>query len=655
MKQLSIILFLVFITSALLLSQTFVEWTNDGWGQGLGDCRPAIIDIDSDGLLDLFIGNYEGYISHFEQTAPNSYSFSLLKHKLNNINVDLFASPAFADIDKDGLIDMIIGEWKGNLHHYEQVSPNADSFLLITEDFNSINVGGNASPYFTDLNQDGLLDLLIGAHSGNLFRYEQEDTASEIFTLLSDSLGIDPPTFRINPTVVDIDQNGLLDLIVGGNFGDLSHFEQIEAGSTNFSAQNLHVFGESDYMYGGSAPCIYDIDNDGLFDLLVGEMDGLYYHFEQSSAMSTDFTLQSQNFLNLMDVGSGAAPCLTDLDDDGLWDLIVGEWQGNLNHFKQTANGSTVFDLTTDTLGVFDAVDYTMPAITDLDADGLLDLIIGEREGTLMHLEQDPENPNEFSMIEETFNGIDLERFSAPCFTDLDGDGLIDMIIGENEGKLHLYEQLSPLSYGFHPITDSMNIPAQEFMPTPQVIDFDDNGLLDLFIGVGSGKIYRYEQIDTNSIDFVVVTDFFGNIDVGRNARISFGDINQDDLPDMVIGNQEGGLLLYLNRSNTQVGSPVSFISEPNRFALDTNYPNPFHSETQIRYEVPVPCDVLISVYDMQGKLIKNLVDGHWPAGRHIIHWDASDQQGKPISSGVYVLHMKANAFTKSIIISFIK
>jgi len=655
MKKRSILWLIIFTISTPLFSQTFVEWMGDGWGPGLGDGRPEVIDIDSDGLLDLFVGNYEGNISHFEQTTTSTYSFSLLKHKLNNIDVGLFASPAFADIDQDGLLDMIIGEFKGNLHHYEQVSVHADSFVLITEDFDSINVGGNASPHFTDLDQDGLLDLLIGAHSGNLFLFEQEIADSEDFVLISDSLNIDPPTHRLNPAVADINQNGLLDLFVGGNFGDLSHFEQIEAGSIDFSVQDLRVFETDDFMYGGSAPCIYDFDSDGLFDLIVGEMDGLFYHFEQSSVMSFDFSLKSRNFFDLKDVGSGAAPCLSDLDKDGLWDLIVGEWQGNLNHFEQTESGSIIFDLVSDTLGNIDVGDYSLPALTDLDADGLLDLIVGEREGSLIHLEQDPEKPNDFKLIAENFNGIDLIRYAAPCFTDLDGDGLIDMIIGENEGKLHLYEQESPMSYEFNLLTDSLKVPAEEFMPTPYVTDYDDNGLLDLFIGVGSGKIYRYEQTEANSTDFVALTDIFGNIDVGRNARISFGDINQDELPDLIIGEAEGGLLLYLNTPNTQVGSPGSFTSEPDGFFLDTNYPNPFQTETHIPYHIPVPCDVIISVYDMQGRLIKTLVDGEKPSGRHVINWEASDQNGKTIRPGVYVLHMKTNAFTKSIMLSLIK
>ena len=548
---------------------------------------------------------------------------------------------------------MIIGEWNGNLHHYEQVSANADSFLLKTEDFDSITVGRNSSPYFTDLDQDGLLDLLIGAHSGNLFLYEQETTASENFVLLSDSVNIDPPTFRINPTVMDLDQNGLVDLIVGGNFGNLSHFEQTAIGSVDFVAHNLYLFENENLIYGGSAPCIYDFDSDGLFDLIVGEMDGLYCHFEQSSVMSFDFAVQSDNFLHLLDVGAGAAPCLADLDDDGLWDMIVGEWHGNLNHFEQTEAGSTNFLLISDTLGDFDAGDYSLPALTDLDADGLLDLIVGERDGTLNHLEQHPENRNEFSLIAENFNGINVERYAAPFFTDLDGDNLIDMILGEDIGKLHLYEQKGAMSYEFELITDSLNVSIQNHrQPTPYVIDYDADGLLDLFIGASAGTIHHYEQIAANSIEFEQVTDVFENIHLESAVRISFGDINQDGFLDLICGDRNGGLHLYLNASSTQVKSPGS---ENYEYALYTNYPNPFNKATNIAYQIPVMCDVLITVYNLSGQKIKTLVDGKQQAGKHVIHWDATDEQGKKINTGVYLLTMKTNDFTKSIILSFIK
>ncbi|UCE07595.1 MAG: VCBS repeat-containing protein, partial [bacterium] len=205
MKKQVVIAVLIVCLPSFLIAQTFTEWIGNGWGLGIDDGHPAITDIDSDGLLDLLVGTYNGDIHHFEQTAVNSNSFSLIKHHFNNINVGLFATPVFTDIDNDGLLDLIVGEWQGNLHHYEQASTSADSFLLITNDFNSITVGSNSSPHFTDLDQDGLLDLLIGAHSGNLFLYEQESTGSVNFVLITDSMSVDPPTIRINPTVTDLD------------------------------------------------------------------------------------------------------------------------------------------------------------------------------------------------------------------------------------------------------------------------------------------------------------------------------------------------------------------------------------------------------------------------------------------------------------------
>jgi hypothetical protein len=406
-------------------------------------------------------------------------------------------------------------------------------------------------------------------------------------------------------------------------------------------------------IYGGSSPCFIDIEGDGLFDLFVGEMDGLFYHFKQSSIGSFDFVVQSDNFLHLMDVGSGAAPCLADIDDDGLWDLIVGEWHGNLNHFEQAETGSMNFLMVSDTLGGFDAGDYSIPALADLDADGLLDLIVGERDGTLNHLEQNAGNPNEFNLIEENFNGIELEKFSAPFFTDLDGDGLFDLILGEEIGTLHLYEQISPMSYEFNLITDSLNISVQKYQqPVPYVIDYDADGLLDLFIGLENGTINRYEQIEPNSIDFEPVTDNFENIHVEESARLGFADINQDGFPDLICGDGFGGLHLYVKTSSTQVNSPVPVNSE---FALYSNYPNPFRQATSIQYQIPIMCDVFITVYNFHGQRIKTLFDGKQQAGKHVIHWDATDQQGKVIGPGAYLLNMKTNDFTKSIVLSFIK
>ncbi|MBN2410765.1 T9SS type A sorting domain-containing protein [candidate division KSB1 bacterium] len=638
-KQIILYVLIVFLPS-LVIAQPYIEWIGNGWGLGIDDANPVIADIDSDGLLDLLVGTYNGDIRHFEQTAVDAYSFSLLNSHFNNINVGLFAAPELTDIDNDNRLDLIVGEWKGHLYHYEQSTTNADSFLFITDNFSGINVESNSSPFFTDLDQDGLLDLLIGAHSGNLFLYEQESANSDNFLLITDSLNVDPPTMRINPAVTDLDQDGLLDLIIGGNSGNFSHYEQDVSGSLDFVLHARYLF-EDNPIYGGSVPCLADLDNDGLLDMIAGEMDGLYFHFEQDSMYSSEFNIQSDNFLNLMDVGSGAAPCLTDLDDDGLLDIIVGEWHGNINHFEQIAAGSLDFMLVSDTLGNFDVGDYSLPAITDLDADGLIDLIVGERDGTLNHFEQDATNPNDFNLLTENFNGIDLINYSAPFFTDLDGDNLIDMILGESEGKLYLYEQQAANSDLFDLVFDSLNVYSLDYQPTPYVMDYDDDGLLELFVGGSNGRIYHYEQNAVNSTDFVLLTNNFENISVGNKSRIAFGDINDDGFEDLIIGEANGGLCLYLNQLDTDIRSPQSVDQKPVLFQLYANYPNPFNPSTTIQFYLHKSTNIKLKIFNIAGQEVATLINGFKSAGDHRITWDP-----KGLSSGLYFYRLQAGEYS---------
>nr|NQU91119.1 VCBS repeat-containing protein [Bacteroidota bacterium] len=80
----------------------------------------------------------------------------------NGIDVGFDAAPAINDIDGDGLLDLLVGQKIGGIHHYEQIGTNSTSFTLITSTFNSIDVGYRLSPTLVDIDGDGLLDLLVG-------------------------------------------------------------------------------------------------------------------------------------------------------------------------------------------------------------------------------------------------------------------------------------------------------------------------------------------------------------------------------------------------------------------------------------------------------------------------------------------------------------
>ncbi|MCD4736756.1 MAG: LamG domain-containing protein, partial [Bacteroidales bacterium] len=268
------------------------------------------------------------------------FSFSLETQNFNSIDVWLNATPYFADIDGDGLLDLILGESPGNLNHYKQDSTNSTSFSLITNNFNSIDVGGQSAPTFTDLDGDNLLDLIIGEWDGNLNHWEQDSKNSTTFSLISESFNSIDVGNRSMPALTDLDGDGLLDLIVGEYDGYLNHYEQDNENSTFFSllTENFNSIDVGER----ATPVFTDLDGDGLLDLIIGESDGYLNRWEQDSENSTSFTLITEYF-HLIDVGLQSAPTFTDLDGDGLLDLIIGEQDGNLNHYEEEDVQSMVF------------------------------------------------------------------------------------------------------------------------------------------------------------------------------------------------------------------------------------------------------------------------------------------------------------------------
>ena len=84
----------------------------------------------------------------------------------------------------------------------------------------------------------------------------------------------------------------------------------------------------------------------------------------------------------------------------------------------------------------------------------------------------------------------------------------------------------------------------------------------------------------------------------------------------------------------------------PVRYDLSYNYPNPFNPVTSVRYEVPPPGGpVNVAIYNVQGKLIRTLVDGTRSAGVYRLQWDGIDRRGNQVASGVYFLRMQAVGF----------
>lgn len=84
-----------------------------------------------------------------------------------------------------------------------------------------------------------------------------------------------------------------------------------------------------------------------------------------------------------------------------------------------------------------------------------------------------------------------------------------------------------------------------------------------------------------------------------------------------------------------------------NQFVLEQNYPNPFNTTTQIRFGIPEAGKVTLKIYNITGEQVKTLVDENMSAGFHQAIWDATDNSGNKISSGIYFYRITAGTFTQ--------
>jgi hypothetical protein len=86
----------------------------------------------------------------------------------------------------------------------------------------------------------------------------------------------------------------------------------------------------------------------------------------------------------------------------------------------------------------------------------------------------------------------------------------------------------------------------------------------------------------------------------------------------------------------------------PAEFELSQNYPNPFNPETKIEYALKKTGHVTLHIYNILGEKVKTLLDQDQPAGFYQINWDGKNDNGKPISSGIYLYKLEVNGFSEA-------
>ena len=94
--------------------------------------------------------------------------------------------------------------------------------------------------------------------------------------------------------------------------------------------------------------------------------------------------------------------------------------------------------------------------------------------------------------------------------------------------------------------------------------------------------------------------------------------------------------------NGTALPAPLQIQTRPEAFALANNYPNPFNPATTIKYALPEASDVKLEIYNVVGQVVRTLVADHQNAGRYVVQWDATNDSGHSLSSGIYFYRLQA-------------
>lgn len=643
------------------------------WVGGLNSVRFSEIDLNLDGVTDLL-----GFEKHGNRILPflrvgGGYQYA---PQYARQFPDLHDWAVLYDYDHDGRAD-IFTYGLASVRVFRNISADSLQFELVADPLTAFYYNGYTNIYASpddylvvdDIDGDGHLDILnfwvMGrfvhqlrnyADAGEPFDFRLENECwghfeeaadNNAVTLFSDcdNKSGDDHTRHTGSSMLlhDFDGNGLPDLLLGDvdspynillyNHGTLSD-ARMTVQDTAWPLQmpiDLYSMPAASFatLPGRSTPSLVVSPSDPSLTKSQDLNSVWVYDYDTDLQQ---FTLSQTDFLQreMIDAGSGCHPVLYDFDGDGLTDLFFGNYgqfdsaevvngwleshfSSSVHYYRNTGTASApAFTLQTRDFGNLKSLGFRAlhPTFGDFDGDGLLDMLCGKDDGTLL-LVPHQRLVTGTGLITEQYAGVDAGDYSTPQCFDLDGDGRGDLIVGNRRGLLSFYRNTGTSVADFQKITDTLGgVDMRDF--TQSYFGYsvpcfyrDAQQETVLFCGGELGEVSYYKDIDENLDGLftkveVRMPETVGGVAVpfkeGRRVAPAVADLTGDGRPELVLGNWAGGAAFFAGAEPPVHTSMPSYAQSRLRV-----WPNPVRDVVRVEGDGPLQ---FVTVYDLYGRVV---------------------------------------------------
>jgi len=492
---------------------------------------------------------------------------------------------------------------------------------------------GNADPGkhpVGDINGDGLEEIVV-------FWYEKTGERRHrlhVLNIFGDDIPGYPKVYKPGRghapyaiSLYDLDEDGKLEIIFA--FSNDSLLYILDHQGNNFPGSPLSVSPDTLIE---ARTSMGDLDLDDSPDMVVGA----YHHLFAWDYLGNRVEGWPVNSPTGYIVASRGRPVLADVDEDDSLEILVpfvkrGSAGGALYVYTHRGTLEHGWPYVWE-----ESIVRTSPVVGDIDGDNRLDIVVGVLRayiGPSIYVF----NPD--GSIKDGWP-IEVEGYCCmePIIADVDGDGLADIVQASN--AYHPQgDTVRSYFWAFNyrgEILDGWPIEVLGFSceTSPQVLDIDNDGYTNLLL-TSSGM---------------------RELDLSESAYIWCYDLGIPYNPETIHWDQYGhdryctGNYHFVEPPLTGIYGDKQQKQLPLQFVLYQNYPNPFNISTEISFRIlnHAKEGAKLSIYNIRGEVIRQLLSAVKAPGKHSLTWDGTDGRGNAVSSGIYFYKLSAGDFSET-------